>query len=703
MKDQIQWAAPSPLWAEVAGSTDAVVRLALRRPAILRFATDSFMEEFAALLESESSRLGEYIALPETWRAPAVTPEPTAQAPEFVRKLNNLQLVAGRKLNQLSGLTPAKVIAPETAGAVTTVASRAISSAITAADQKPLKLYQPAHQRFYLVTACLVCGRPGLPDHALQTARQERVSFVVRRMYQKPSVAGQPADRIEEYAFVATAQGNGWQKVAAAEELVANEEQLALFAVNFFENDGLRRRIFGGMIPVGKREAYMSAGTFTPATNGNSAPNSTPKTARKIHFRMQVTEPWKGLLRRANDDANTLASALELTDLAKRAAEENLLKNESRQSMQMLSWYILLDFVKFLQLYLPKVWEAVLTQSKVGKELNPQEEKLYGELALMQWPADTAALRSGSFYAPPQFASSMLDALSRMGQPDPTDPAKLFWEERLEGVTTPYNRAANPIDSHWPNFLYPLADLVVTPPLPPTDVGGSPSPGEEADEGDGLSSAGVDATLAANQARIDKLAVLVIRALPRDSTAATPPPPLASQPVLDTREGTFVIRCVYERPVCGPLDPPLLSEPSALFQMAGFFDPDAPARPIRIALPLDTSPAGLRKFDKNTAFMISDQLCGQMQRLKGITFADLVLSVLPWPFHKSLSVGSPEIGPCKSGAVELGMICTLSIPIITICAMILLFVIVLLLDIIFKWIPFFIMCFPLPGFKGKKS
>jgi hypothetical protein len=29
-------------------------------------------------------------------------------------------------------------------------------------------------------------------------------------------------------------------------------------------------------------------------------------------------------------------------------------------------------------------------------------------------------------------------------------------------------------------------------------------------------------------------------------------------------------------------------------------------------------------------------------------------------------------------------------------------IIVSLLDIIFRWMPFFIVCFPLPGFKGKK-
>ena len=36
--------------------------------------------------------------------------------------------------------------------------------------------------------------------------------------------------------------------------------------------------------------------------------------------------------------------------------------------------------------------------------------------------------------------------------------------------------------------------------------------------------------------------------------------------------------------------------------------------------------------------MISDMLCGQIDRVKGLSLADLVLSVLPWPLHKDLSV-----------------------------------------------------------------
>lgn len=49
------------------------------------------------------------------------------------------------------------------------------------------------------------------------------------------------------------------------------------------------------------------------------------------------------------------------------------------------------------------------------------------------------------------------------------------------------------------------------------------------------------------------------------------------------------------------------------------------------------------------------------------------------------------------------MMCSVSIPIITICALLLLMIIVNLLNIIFKWIPWFIMCFPIPGFKAKKT
>jgi hypothetical protein len=92
-------------------------------------------------------------------------------------------------------------------------------------------------------------------------------------------------------------------------------------------------------------------------------------------------------------------------------------------------------------------------------------------------------------------------------------------------------------------------------------------------------------------------------------------------------------------------------------------------------------------------------LCGQLGRARGLSLGDLVLSVLPWPFHKDLP--SPKTGECAESTI--GMICTLSIPIITICALILLIIIVTVLDFIFHWLPYLIMCFPLPGFTAKES
>src|SRR5919112_1980239 len=66
MRDQYQWTAPSPLWAEAADpDAGPDVRAAMKRPALLRFATDTFMEEFLATLEADPTRLGGYLARPE--------------------------------------------------------------------------------------------------------------------------------------------------------------------------------------------------------------------------------------------------------------------------------------------------------------------------------------------------------------------------------------------------------------------------------------------------------------------------------------------------------------------------------------------------------------------------------------------------------------------------------------------------------------
>jgi hypothetical protein len=687
MEDQVQWTAPAPLWPEAAGAAQENVRRALQQPAILRFNSDSFMDEFMTMLEADPSRLDGYLAQPETWRGPAPSPEPVTPLPAFLRKMKRLRDTASRQLEQTSTTALAKQQSVFTALA---------APAGTGGTTAQLKLYQPAHQRYYLVTGCLVCRRAGLPDRALDTNRAESASYVIRRL--RPN-ANNPAQQPDELAFVTTPQGNGWQKLNGPVDLpLDNEERLPLFVVQFMENDGRRRRLYAGMIPVGKREAYTGACEISSAPGQNGS--GTKKTARKIHFRMTVAEPWKSLLERADSTAKILVESQTAEEPPTAEDTRTLIRN-SREQMQTMSWYVMLDMARYFAKYLPNVWSVVRGNKTPSSLANQAEKNLYNALLAMTVPGalksaltDPGDPDKSPLYTPQSVASSLRDALRQISDPG------LGWEQKLEQVSVSYNRKTP--DALYPTFLFPFADPVETPPLPPASIDPPPTPADESGEAFELDPGNASATLVERQARVDKLVALVVRALPAVSGEPTPPPPLAAQPVLDARDAQFVIRCLYERPLCGPLEPPVMSEPSHVFQMAGFFDPDAPARPIRIALPIDTTPAGLSKFDRNTAFMISDALCGQIQRMKGITFGDLVLSVLPWPFHKDLSAKVPEMKPCATGGgIELGMICTLSIPIITICALLLLMIIVLLFDFIFKWVPFFIMCFPFPKFKAK--
>lgn len=154
-------------------------------------------------------------------------------------------------------------------------------------------------------------------------------------------------------------------------------------------------------------------------------------------------------------------------------------------------------------------------------------------------------------------------------------------------------------------------------------------------------------------------------------------PPAPTGPVLaepDPVKGLFyVARCVYQRTDCRLPRPEWVSAPTKAFRLASFFDPDAPGRPIQISLPIDTSQGGLRSFPRNVSVLVSKQLRAQIAQVKKLD----------------------DIGGKQS--FDLGMLCTLSLPIITICALILLMVVVSILNIVFFWMPLFKICLPKPG------
>ena len=546
MSTQVQWLTPSPLWTELSGRTDLTP---FRRPAILRFTTDDFVPELQDVLQQTPQNLRSYVAQGENWQSPA------------------------------AGLD-------------------------SAAGSLPLKLYQPAQARFYMVASSLTCRQPGLPDHAINRTQGENAIFVVRQLRPNPGFSAADCAvydpvKCTEYAWMPGDQP-GWTKVSGA-GLVTGEEQIPLSPMQASQTTvktAVARRVLAGLIPASRRQQYVAGRTLSNGAgtaNGNGSGNSNttvnglcgaPATdPRADMFNRQVVQPWANL-------------RLWWTGLS--AADQADSRNQT--SANLSSALILLDFANILTGF-PKVWAAVGNSSRAGV-LTGADAALYNSLD----PGLRVALVNAK-----QFEGQLETA----GLADPPLPADYV----------PYSLAVDATDPC--TLIAPFSAA-----LPPEPA---PDP---------------------------------------DSIA----PPVPQKPANAQGDFYFIVRCAYLRPQCGSA---VVSPPSQPFQLASFFDADAPARRIQVALPVDTSPAALRKYDKGVAFLISDELKKQMARVASL---------------KALSDG--DISPPAPG-VDFGMICSFSIPIITICALILLLVIVIALNLVFFWIPFFKICLPVPTLKGK--
>lgn len=674
------WSRPPALLTRDTARIIPSPREAFRAPAILRFSNDSFMQEFLDTLQTDPSRLREYQVRRETWRGFVAMPAPeTPKASSLV--LQRLGIVRRGAATAVGVAPPAP---PVPAG-------------------MPLKLYQPAHQRYYLVVSSLVCNVTGLPDRVVEAGQGERTAFVVRRLLPPSGEPETPVEAWHEHAWVAGEQGNTWRPVGAdLRRLVGGEERVPLFTAHFAEGERRRRRLFAGVIPVGKREIYLGA----PKSSGSGAPGVTSRTSRKVVLRKDVIEPWKALVRRAQETNRAIAGPFIPGDEAPNDTERAARVKLEREQIQTVSWLILLDFARYLAAHLKPVWRAVL-DPPLSPTLTTPERAVFDalnaatiSLMLRQRLRRRSELSASGeeLYSLDNVPASLREALARYGTG--TDGLNTGLEQSLERVDQAYDRYTPQTRALWPAFLFPLADpdLPTDAPLPPIVPLATLTTEEQSEL-----ALDEDPQIDDSLERLDKLTVLVLRALRDDEAEPAPRPAVPSAAVQPANplEGWFVVRCVYERPACEPLHGAVLSDPTEPFQMAGFFDPDAPARPIRIGLPIDTTPAGLRKFDKNTAFVISDTLCGQIRRMKGMTLGDLVRSVLPWPLHKDLPGLAGD--PCRTDSgLSLGMICSISIPIITLCALFMLMIMVSLLDFIFRWMPWFIICFPVPGLKAKK-
>ena len=708
LKHTVRWCAPAPLWArQTTAGINGADDPAAARPTVLRFANDNFMDELLALVDDAPERIAELRVQAETWRKPGVGGNPTDRVPvesPISRILNRTKIEAdGLKVKRPVALirNPAKVEAPPQQAPV-----------MAAGTTLPVKLYQPAHQRHYLVSASLIARESGWPDQPVQRNDAERADFVLRRLVPPPGInpdnAPIPDASWDEYAFLDRGREKVWQRVAGFDapgthQLIPEEERNPMFPLSYPGDCG-SRQLHAGVIPVGKREQYLAAsaeggharaqdtGSDQASDDDGVIPFEARSLARRV-FQIDVAEPWKALVNQAQFQFDALGRSTDnFDDLGGRtentARDQRRTLRTVRDQIQTASWYVLLDLARYLQEFLPGLW-GTLTGAAPVTSLNADEIELFNILNGTAVPAGAAAdLVAPPPEAPfsgPQFTSSdvvttLADALTAIGA----------FETNLESVESAFTRFDESglpmaIDPKWPSFLFPLADPVHGGPVPQV-----------------LAANDLRQTVAfeRDKEQIDALADRIERLAASDSTEAGTAVALPKIQ-LDHKHAWFVVRCVYERPCCGPLFAPLVSAATQVFEMAPFFDPDAPARPVRIPMPVDITPAGLRKHNKNTAFVLSDMLCGRVKRMKNYTFGDLVLSVLPWPFHKDLP-DPGETGPCQEpGGLDFGMICSLSIPIVTLCAFILLIIMVTLFDLFFRWIPYLMLCLPIPGLKSK--
>jgi hypothetical protein len=572
-RHSLAWVGPAPLWPTNGTATTAT----MRRPAILAFKSDQFVQELTDAVAAES--LAAHVAAWESSRVPPagmprLGPKPYAPTP------------------------------PQMA---------------TKPPQRQLKLFQPIHGRFYMVVASFVCQVPGLPDHTLKIANQERTYFVLRRLdtdgktemawVPDPAFPGDPTKR----TWKALGDQSGRPRLAVDEELNP------LFPVFVPKTDrSPARRLHAGLIPTASRDTVTA-----PSSSGDATSAGDP---RAFEASGRVVEPYGAIAKAltqleanyppaSGDDSNVLPPPS--------VARATTAKDPSIDLIADASAFLMVDLAEILEKYVPDVFAAI-TQGGAAPAATTPSGVLYGKLASAR--ADTVL---GTTWAT-AIRSAASDAASA---PD----------------TTPSSLTASGF-----NLLNADATLIADPPDHST-----PPAGDER-----------------------YLSVLLSAAIAAQNAPFDPPDPTVATPILPKlgAGAIYVVRCVFQRCALkrdklGVFFPSILSDPTTPFEIAAFFDTDAPARTIRIAMPIDTSPAALRKFPKSVGFLLSPKLQQQVCQVSDLA-----------------GILKGQLGGCSG----VGEICCFSIPIISIIAMILMMMIAILLNFVFWWLPFLKICFPVP-------
>lgn len=574
----IKWTAPAPLW-DVPGT-------AMQQPFIAEFTTDSFVQDFLAMMAGNQPVA---LNLPQQ----TVQPPPGQQLPD-----------------------------------------------------KVYKLFQPVHMSYYLVTASLVCRKPGIPDRTVQRKNGEKVSFVLRRAVSQAPVAGQPQQYIE-MAWVDSGPNKGWQPLVDDQNNVVSvrkdEERLPLHPANYLPCAASpggstsskpcdARTVYFGYIPVDKREKYLVPLQPADIQNAIASSNVDP---RLDQVTAQVLGAWRALYVYTDySNPNTYPQGIEKTVPSSPSPDGTPAAPgvaPTQAIRQQISLNVIVDLKDFLKNNLFNVYNTIVNGASFPTGY-PNEQALLTEL-------QNIALND-----PVNPGMTLTDAIKKLGsstnlasaESDP--PADTY---NLFGATA----SAGPVNSA---YLAPI------PPQPPYQAPANAPTSE------------------------GTLSALFRQALDEEK-ANNPngwlniPPEIASMLKNDPASGDFYwVRLVYEHAPCDPV----VSNPSVLLGFAKVFDPDAPARPIRVELP-SIKLKDLRKYKRGVGLHMSPELGDVLNRV---------------------NAGMLQGGGLLNNGPSLGiaLICSFSIPIITLCALIVMFIFLILLNFIFWWLPFIEICFPVP-------
>jgi hypothetical protein len=130
---------------------------------------------------------------------------------------------------------------------------------------------------------------------------------------------------------------------------------------------------------------------------------------------------------------------------------------------------------------------------------------------------------------------------------------------------------------------------------------------------------------------------------------------------------------VKDTPQCPPQI--VWTHESGPFQIAPWYE-GGKLPPIHVELPDPTDRNGLKSLKPNVSFRVPGAL---QQMLQSISMRDLTSASAP-----------------SGDGITVDWICGFSIPIITICAFIALSILLILLNIVFWWLPFVKICIPVP-------